>query len=303
MRKIFLTAALIIPLVFAGCFFYGKHRNAAIEQKIYLEARWASWSKLKDQVRRAIKGYKGRAAVVIVDLDTKWRIEHDKDELIPSASIVKIPVMMAVFLASEEGKIKLDDTIELKQSDKAPGSGILKNAPAGSSYKVEDLVRFMITESDNTAANIIIDRIGINELNSYFARIGLKQTNLSRKMMDFRSRKGGVENFTTAGEMADMFEQLYLGKFINKDVSAKCVKLLAGQKIKDRIPKKLPPETTVAHKTGLENGVCHDVGIVYTEKGNFLISALTRHKYRSALASKRFISNISLFVYNYYNGL
>ena len=301
-KKIILITIVIIPLVIAGVFFYNTCRKTSINNAQILQARAASWLRLKGYIRKALEGYKGEAAIVIKDLDLGWQIEENKDAPIPSASLVKIPIMMAYFAAAEEGKIGLGDVIELKQSDKAEGSGQLKNACNGSSCKIEDLLYHMITESDNTAANMLINRMGLDELNRYFLKFGLKHTNLARKMMDFKSRKYGVENYTTVGDMAYLLEKLYRGEFLNKKVSKECLELLAEQKVNDRIPKKLPPDITVAHKTGLENGVCHDVGIVYTPKGDFLICVLTKHEYPTARPTKRLISRLSLLTYNYYNG-
>jgi beta-lactamase class A len=302
MKKIILIIAIALTMALTGIFSYKFCKDAIVNHKQTLEARKASWAKLKDYIKKAVKGYKGEAAIVIKDLDTGWQIDSNKDELIPSASLVKIPIMMAYFSAAGEGKLKFDDLIEIKQSDKTDGSGLLKNACPGSSCKIEDLLYLMITQSDNTAANILINRLSQEELSRYFLKFGLKNTNLSRKMMDFKLRKEGVENYTTAQDMAYLLERLYRGQFINKKVSDKCLELLSEQKINDRIPKKLPPNVTVAHKTGLENGVCHDVGIVYTSKGNFLICVLTKHEYTTARPTKRLISRLSLLTYNYYSG-
>ena len=122
-------------------------------------------------------------------------------------------------------------------------------------------------------------------------------------MMDFKERRMGEENYTTAQDMAYLLEELYYKKFLNKDVSEKCLGLLGQQKINDRIPKKLPRGTFVVHKTGLERHVCHDVGIVFTNKGNFLICVLAKHEDRFAGATKKFISEVTLLVYNYYKNL
>ena len=298
-KKIILIIALSFALIPSGIFYYNAYRKDAAHKMEAIEARAASWARLKEYIRRATKGYKGDVAIVIKDLGMNWQIESNKDMPIPSASLVKIPVMMAYFCAAEEGKLKLSDTIELKQSDKTEGSGILKNACPGSDCKIEDLMRLMITQSDNTAANVLINRFGLDELNRYFVKFGLKNTNLSRKMMDFKLRKEGVENYTTAGDMANILEELYSGRFVNQKVSKECLEMLSEQKINDRIPKKLPHDVIVAHKTGLENGVCHDVGIVYTPKGNFLICVLTKHEYTTARPTKRLISRLSLLTYNY----
>ena len=99
--------------------------------------------------------------------------------------------------------------------------------------------------------------------------------------------------------MAYILEEIYRDRFINEKASKRCLEMLSEQKINDRIPKKLPHDITVAHKTGLEKGVCHDVGIVYTPRGNFLICVLTKHEYTSARPTKRLISRLSLLTYNY----
>jgi beta-lactamase class A len=103
--------------------------------------------------------------------------------------------------------------------------------------------------------------------------------------------------------MAYLLEQLYYKKFLNKDISEKCLELLGQQKINDRIPRKLPRGTFVVHKTGLERHVCHDVGIVFTNKGNFLICVLAKHESRFAKSTKKFISDVTLLTYDYYQNL
>ena len=130
----------------------------------------------------------------------------------------------------------------------------------------------------------------------------MANTNLSRKMMDFSERRAGIENCTTADDIAYILDKIYHQELINNDISKKCLGLLKLQKIKDRIPAKLPPDTVVAHKTGLERGICHDAGIVFTDKGNFLICVLTRHKNKTSRLAKKFIAQISFLTYKYSQG-
>ncbi len=320
MKKIAIIALAVIILISGlGAYLYYARRSdykkgaviqarerkkaEALDKRQALAKRKSAWKDLKKNIELEIGALKGDVGIVVKDLDMNWEIVCNKDKPIPSASIVKIPIMLSYFYAASEGKIKLDDKITLKKSQKTGGSGLLKGALTGSEYSIKDLLYLMISRSDNTAANILIDTLGINRLNEYFRKIGLKHTNLSRRMMDFNARKEGVENYTTARDMAYLLEQLYRSKFLNKSVSRQALSLLASQNINDRIPKKLPAGTVVAHKTGLEKGLCHDVGIVYTKKGNFLISALTKHGYKSARPMKGLISRISLLTYNYYDSL
>lgn len=311
------TAAIIITVCFiAGGFFSYRmirrheertvikpalHKSAPrIDGKKIIAKRKNEWQRLISKVESEISGFRGDIGIVIKDLDMNWEIDCNKDLKIPSASLAKIPIMLSYYYASSERRINLKDKIKLKRDEIAPGSGLLKSAKPGQAISIEDLIYFMIAHSDNTAANILIDYMGTDKLNRYFSRMGLKETNLSRKMMDFKARKIGIENYTTAAEMAYLLEKLYRHKFVNKAVSKRCLDLLASQKVNDRIPKKLPHGTIVAHKTGLEKGLCHDVGIVYTSKGNFLICVLARHKSKYAKPVKAIIADIALFAYNYY---
>ena len=305
MRRIIFLIIFFIVLA-AALFFsykvYRKHQNITKEQ-ILLDRRRIGWLRLKNILENKVRHFKGRVGLVVEDLDMEWEIAFNEETLIPSASLVKVPIMLSCFYAAQDGKIGLKDTISLKSSEKVSGSRALGKEPAGSVFTVEELFNPMITQSDNSAANILIDFLGLDTLNTYFKKMGLKNTNLARKMMDFKERSEGEENYTTAGDMAYLLEQLYYKKFLNKDVSEKCLEILGQQKINDRIPRKLPRGTFVVHKTGLERHVCHDVGIVFTNKGNFLICVLAKHENRFAKSTKKFISDVTLLTYNYFQNL
>ncbi|MDO9464385.1 MAG: serine hydrolase [bacterium] len=302
----------IILICLLACFFgsvtyfsYSRYQifKKVEEKRVLLEKRKAAWDNLKIAVKNRIEIFGNHPSVVIKDLDMGWEIDFNKDELVPSASLVKIPIMLSCFYAVVEKKIGLKDTIYLKASEKVEGSKALGEKPVGSVFTVEELLEPMITQSDNTATNLLIDYIDFDTLNTYFKKIGLKNTNLARKMLDFKERKEGVENYTTAEDMAFLLEGLYRNNFLNKSISKQCLLLLGQQKVNDRIPRKLPKDGTfVAHKTGLERHVCHDVGIVYTRKGNFLICVLVKHENKVAEPAKKFISDIALLTHNYYQG-
>jgi beta-lactamase class A len=277
-----------------------RRRSEELENRLSMARRKAAWGNLKKTIESELSASGADVSMVIRDLDMNWEIDCNKDETIPAASLVKIPIMLAYQYAAKDHKVDLADKIELKASQKTDGSGILKTFQPGSVFSIDDIIYLMITQSDNTASNILIDTLGMDTLNGYFKKIGFKNTNISRRMMDFKARKSGIENYTTASDMAFALDKLYRGRLINIPTSKKCLNLLASQKINDRIPKKLPQDTVVAHKTGLENGVCHDVGIVYTNKGNFLICVLTKHRNRSARQTKKLIQDISLATYSYY---
>ncbi|MBU1726816.1 MAG: class A beta-lactamase-related serine hydrolase [Candidatus Omnitrophica bacterium] len=302
-NRVILAVVFLIAATFFSYFVYN-YIKAEAEKRILLEKRRAAWDNLKLAIERKINAFGARPSVIIKDLATKWEIDFNKDRSVPAASLVKIPIMLSYFYAAQENKISLKEEISLKGMEKVSGSKVLGDRAVGSKFSVEELMVPMITQSDNTATNMLIDRLGFDTLNGYFKQIGLKNTNVSRRMMDFKKRANGVENYTTAEDMAFLLEELYRLNFLNKNTSKQCLILLAQQKVNDRIPRKLPKDDiVVAHKTGLERSVCHDVGIVFTNKGNFLICVLVKHGNKFARPAKKLIADIALLTYNYYQGL
>lgn len=300
-RRITLIVILVLFLIPVAYFSYKGYQEfqEARRQRILFEKRKTAWFALRQTLENRISQFQGETGILIKDLEMSWEISFNKEKLFPSASLVKIPIMLSCFMAAQEGRLKLEDSLRLKRSYKTGGSGVLKDLSAGSKVTIEELIKLMITDSDNTATNMLIDLLGLDYLNKSFKDLGLKNTNLSRRMLDFKYRKKGVENFTTAEDAAYLLGKFYRKEFINSEISEKCIWFLMQQKKNDRIPAKLPVGTIVAHKTGLERNICHDVGIVYTAKGNFLICVLTKNANNSKSA-KEFISEVALDTYNYF---
>jgi beta-lactamase class A len=293
------TPGLILALAALVIFVSPAHSQYVAPQEPAVNPGLAKWAELEKDILRSLRDFQGELGFVIKDLQTGHSIVHDPDKLFPSASMVKIPIMAACFKAVEEGRITLQDLLKLKKTDKVRGSGVLRGLPAGTPVTVEKLIGLMIMDSDNTAANMLIDLLGFEYLGNTFKDFGLDRTNLSRKMMDFRSRARGVENYTTPREIADILEKIYRKTCVSPQTSEKCLECLKGQKVNDRIPRYLPGKVPVAHKTGLEHKVCHDAGIVFTEKGDVLICVLTEGNTGATIA-KRMIARIAARVYKIY---
>ncbi|MCM8783221.1 MAG: class A beta-lactamase-related serine hydrolase [Candidatus Omnitrophica bacterium] len=295
--KLFSLIIFFSAVIYFSYLTYTKIERIIREKELFRK-RELAWTELRKDLGNKLKEFKGKVGILIKDLETNWVISFNEELSFPAASLIKVPIMLACFSAVEEGRMKFEDTVKLKNSDKTSGSGILKNLPAGKIFNIERLVELMITVSDNTATNILIEKLGFEYLNNYFNKIGLRNTTLVRRMMDFRERKKGVDNFTTAKDMACVFEKIYRKQKVKANFADKSLGFLEAQKYRDRIPSKLPPEIKVAHKTGLERGVCHDTGIVFGPKGDFLIVVLTEGA--EAKNAKEFIADVSFRVYSYY---
>jgi beta-lactamase class A len=140
--------------------------------------------------------------------------------------------------------------------------------------------------------------LGLNYINNVFASFGLNDTILQRRIMDFSARSDGVENYISCRDLVYLFDNIYRGQLINKNYSELMLSLLLQQKVNDRIPRFLPKDVKVAHKTGLERTVVGDAGIVFAGNCDYSLCVLTS-KFRSYSQAKKFIAQISKDVYKF----
>lgn len=262
---------------------------------------------IKEKVeQKIIEEYPQKISFVIRNLSFPYlEVSHQKDKSIPAASLIKLPIMLAAFKAIGEGRISLEEKIVIKKKDIWGGSGIIKAMKLPTSFSFKKLIELMISRSDNTAANKIIDILGFDYINSVCKELKLKNTRLERKLTDFSSRRQGKENYTSAADCAFILLVIYNKKLTTllnlpshlklEEFALSCLK---KQVIADRLPLLLPPEVEVAHKTGLERNIVHDVGIVFSKKGNYIICVLTQGigNFKKA---KKIIAEISLIAYNF----
>lgn len=289
-RFLFILAAGLV--FFCFCF------NVLYTQASSYSDAYKSFQKLEDKVSVLAKSFQGEYSFVIKDMQKPFlEISQGKNRMFPAASLIKLPIAAVAFKAVTEKKVSLNDKFIIKAKDIASGSGIIKTMPIPISLTFKEIVGIMISNSDNTATNKIIDILGYDYINSSFKELGLHQTVLKRKMMDFSKRKKGVENYTSASDIVYLLEKIYKDELINVESSKLMLSFLSGQKIKDRIPRYLPKDVKVAHKTGLEKGVVHDAGIIFSNKGDRVVCILTK-KVKSYINAKKFIAKVSLMTYN-----
>ncbi len=289
-RLVLCLVLLFTPLLIGGSMYLAQsNTREVIQPDIH-------WLKLAEKIKYQTDHFPGKAGIYIKDLRTGWVIEHNSSALFPSASLVKIPVMAALYDAQADGRVSMDEILPLQRRNKTAGSGRLKRMRVGTKLTVRELVQRMITESDNTATNMLTDLFGLEYYNSYFLKLGLRYTNFSRTIMDLRKRDEGVENYTTPRDMAQLLEMIYRRKLTG---SNEMIEILKGQKIADRLARSIPKDWPIGHKTGLMRDSCHDVGIVFSPTNDYIICALTQD-IRSFRRAKGFISEISYITAGYY---
>lgn len=233
------------------------------------------WQKLAATVNEVDRNLDGVLAVAILDLSTGQKYLLHPDEVMPTASSIKIAILAELYRQAQQGKLKLTDFYTLQSSDLVGGSGITSVLTPGTTrLTLRDVAGLMISVSDNSATNVIIDRVGMENVNALLDSLGLTHTRLRRKMMDLKAASEGRENIATPREMMLLLENLYRSKVLNKQMTDEFFNLLSVHK-ESYIPRELPEDLKVANKPGELEGVRNDSGIVFTGKRPYVISVMT----------------------------
>jgi beta-lactamase class A len=202
----------------------------------------------------------------------------------------------------EEGRHTLDAPVTLGESDIVGGSGILQHlSPGAVTMSLRDYATLMVIVSDNTATNMLIDRVGMVSVNQTMARLELANTKLQRKMLDREAWLADRENLSTPNEQARLLEIILAQEALSQKSTEALLKILSIPK-GSRIRPLLPRSTRVAHKTGSVSGVVVDVGIVFLPDSPFIVSAMVNWLTDPGQA-ERAISRISLVAYEYFDRL
>ena len=209
-----------------------------------------------------------------LNLTTGESLSFQEDELFESASVIKLPMFAAIQKWHAEGSADLKEKLTFTEADKFPSCGALQFFPTPMEVNIETLCKLMITLSDNTATNLLIRRFGMDAFNAEFRRMGLKKSRIERYLFDAEASARGLENRVTPKEMGALLEQIYRRAFVSEDVSAYMEDVLLRQQIKHKIRGYLPKSIPSAHKTGEDNGITNDVGIVYSDSP-FVVCWLT----------------------------
>ncbi len=221
---------------------------------------------MEGNILERIRSVSGKVGFYYKNLVTGDAMEFRKDIPLQAASIIKIPVLVEAFMQLESGRINRNEVFTVREKDKLPSCGALTYMHSGLKVTLEDLYTLMIILSDNTATNLLIDYLGMDHINRTLTKLGLTHTRINRLLFDAGQSAGGIENYITAGEIGLLLEKLYHGEVISAQASTGMLGILKKQRLNGKIPFKLPKNIEVAHKTGEDSGITHDVGIVYAKQ-------------------------------------
>jgi beta-lactamase class A len=261
------------------------------------------------QVFSSQPGVFALAAKHLPDGDTLFINER---EMFHAASTMKTPVMIEIFRQAAEGKIRLEDTLLVRneffsivdgssyQLTPADDSDDEVYQKIGTGQTIEYLLFHMITRSSNLATNLLMTLATGEQVTATLRNLGAPTMQVMRGVEDSKAYRQGLNNITSAFDLMKVFEQIALGKAVNKEASQQMVNILLQQFYKDLIPAKLPEGTRVAHKTGWITGVHHDSGIIFLPGGGQLVLVLLSKKATDEPATKQMLATIARLVYDFY---
>jgi beta-lactamase class A len=239
---------------------------------------------LQNAIRDRIAAFPGTVSLYAKNLDTGATIGIRETGPVRTASTIKLPIMLAVFDAVARGQAKWDELLTVAAQEQVPGSGVLGvEFSTGDRLPIRDVLHLMIVLSDNTAANMILERFTADAVNAYLDKLGIKTTRSMRKVMSSgpaagfsaagmlpENRKYGL-GVSTPRDMTTILERLDRGEIVSPEASREMLAILKRNQDNTGIARRLM-EFPVAHKTGALDALRSDVGIVYSKTGKIAMA-------------------------------
>jgi beta-lactamase class A len=256
------------------------------------------------------EAHRGHVTLAVKDLKTGESFSLRGDEVMPTASLIKFPVMIEAYRQSAEKMVDLDAAITLNKADKVPGSGILTyHFSDGATFPLRDAIRLMIAFSDNTATNLVLDRIGIASTAGTMEKLGCPNTKIHSKVFrrdtsvfPDRSKQFGLGS-TTADEMIRLLELMHRRELVSPEASDAIRAHLLACDDRDKFPRYLPSGTKIAFKTGSVDDIRTAAGIIETPNGPVAVCVLTRgnddKRYDPENAGNVLCAEVSRLVYHH----
>ena len=234
-------------------------------------------------------------SIFIWDASNGNYVDIQSEKVFPAASIIKIPVLISLFKAIENGKLKKTDTIPLEEYYRSEGSGALQYQAQGLALNLDNLARIMITDSDNSATNMLMSAIGsMTAVNDDIKEWGLKNTHINTWLPDL-----GGTNYTSTKDLGIMLHNLDNENFLSLESRADIFDYMGHVKNNRLLAAGIPENASIAHKTGDIGTMLGDAGIVYSPNGKKYIVAIMIKRPRNDFRAKEFIVNASKTIYDY----
>lgn len=216
-----------------------------------------------ESIRQRMENIPGHTGFYYLNLVTGTEYGVREDETFGAASVIKLPLYMHVLAECAAGRMSMDEKLTVSASDKVPICGALTLFTGDVEADVRTLCRLMISISDNTATNKLIDRSTIPGAQAGFRKMGLEKTQLTRKLFDRSASLKGLRNLICPKEIGHLLAMLYRNEFVSEAVCKEAIDTLLLQQVDHKLNGRICGEVRIAHKTGEDDQLSNDVGIVY----------------------------------------
>jgi beta-lactamase class A len=258
------------------------------------------WSRMESSIQSIVQRADAVIGVAIVDLTDQRSFHLNADAVYPTASTIKIAVLAELYRQDERGATKLAGTYTVDKKDSVGGEGVLPVMTAGVTRLTnEDLASLMVSLSDNSATNVLIERVGMANVNAWLTSLGLEQTRLRRHMMDVTAAREGRENTATPRELVTLLAAVHQGRVFKKQTTEEFLNMLSLPKM-SYIARRLPADLRTATKPGNLDGVRNDAGIVFCPNRPFAIAVMTSFAGNDADAEEN-IARIAHAAWSYFD--
>jgi beta-lactamase class A len=267
---------------------------------------------VRSAISRRIRSHDGTVGVAVLDLTTGDRWGVRAEESFPSASLIKVPIMAEVFERVAEGTLALTDPLTVLNIDRTGGSGVLQHLNLPLEITVWDATYLMGALSDNVATNVLLAKLGPRAVTERMHSYGLSNTRMyvrvnaePEESFDPDSCRAYGLGVTTPDEMVTLFERLYRGQVVELEASAQILWILSYETTRTGIPRHLPYEIRVAHKTGSREMNRNDCGIVFGQERPFVLCVMTKDnrdmRWTFDNEAESLIADLALLVYEELN--
>lgn len=228
---------------------------------------------LEKIIKKDAKAFDGKVAYLYCDMEKYDKILsfHAKDQVV-SASVIKVPIMMAVLDRALREHLSLESKIKVDEKHICADSLVFEYGERQAS--LYELLFFMIVNSDNTATNVLIEYMGMDALNLYFEQIGLKTTRVERKMLDYKAVKSGKNNYISAKDIYTSMTALLKQTVLNQEYCELALNIMKKNRDNKLLNRYLYEGYEIAHKTGGLNDIVHDAGVIYGKNGKYFLAVL-----------------------------
>ena len=217
-------------------------------------------------IRNEMESIPGHTGFYYLNLVNGDEFGVREDEVFGAASVIKLPLYMHIMAECAAGRMSLDDKLTISEADKVPICGALTLFTGDIEADVRTLCKLMISISDNTATNKLIDYSTIPGAQAGFRSMGLEKTQLTRKLFDRTASRAGLRNTICPKEIGQLLAMLYRNEFVSEAVCKEIIDTLLLQQVDHKLNGKICGEVPIAHKTGEDDELSNDVGIVYAKE-------------------------------------